>query len=310
MLLLCLKSCCIVAAPAGLPLLLGVIKCGVRITSRINGFLIAEPTTSMPLIDGPIITYDTDSAYEPEEMAAMVTNALQQQQALGNPVICRYLTVMERAAAAASMSSDSHDSSDPAAIMHDQNASDTESDDMHVCSSEESSAASSSDMSDASSVDEEAAHNDMPRRYAVPVLPATAAEHISLRAQVRDTTAGTVEETQRRQGIAAVVHTGALVEPAELQPCKRPRYNYSYFAGEVQRRESTVERVLCTATGLTASSELTVELAIFPYLFPSGGGFFDGGINFAEYIKMRSLQLFSRFTLVKEYLLVMIQASA
>ncbi|WIA08217.1 hypothetical protein OEZ85_007666 [Tetradesmus obliquus] len=144
---------------AGLPLMLGVIKCGVRIALRMNGFLVAAPTSQLPLVDGPVISYDRTSGYTVAQTAALVDKALQQQKDLGNPVIRQYLTVLERAAA-----------------EHEQQ-----------------------------------------------------------------------QQQQHQQ------QQGSGTQPAASQ------------------------------------------------------GYFDGGITFSEYVKMRSMQLFSRFTLVREYLLVMIQ---
>lgn len=67
--------------------MLGVIKYGVRIASRMNGFLVAAPTSQLPLVDGPVISYDRTSGYTVAQMAALVDKALQQQKDLGNPVI-------------------------------------------------------------------------------------------------------------------------------------------------------------------------------------------------------------------------------
>lgn len=142
--------------------------------------------------------------------------------------------------------------------------------------------------------------------HAVPVVHGSIANRILQRAQQRDTTASSVQETQARVGLAAVVQTGSLTEASEMS-AKQRRSNSAYFAGEIQRRDSAVTRVLCSSTGLTDISDLTVELAIFPFLFAEGKGCFDGDITFSEYLKMRSMQLFSRFTLVREYLLVMVQ---
>lgn len=76
--------------------MLGVIKCGVHVASRINGFLVVERPSKPPLVDGPLIAYDPQSSYEPHEMADLVSQALQQQQDLGNPIIGQYLTMLER----------------------------------------------------------------------------------------------------------------------------------------------------------------------------------------------------------------------
>eukprot|EP00878_Enallax_costatus_P004226 GHUV01004456.1.p1 GENE.GHUV01004456.1~~GHUV01004456.1.p1 ORF type:complete len:430 (+),score=72.93 GHUV01004456.1:559-1848(+) len=133
----------------------------------------------------------------------------------------------------------------------------------------------------------------------------SSANHILQRAQQRNTTANSLQETQEWVGAAAIMHTGSLVSQEELAR-HQGRSNAAYFAGELQRRDSAMQRAMSTAAGLTNISNLTAELAIFPYLFPTGKGYFDGNITLNEYLKMRSMQLFSKFTLVQEYLLVMI----
>ncbi len=53
--------------------------------------------------------------------------------------------------------------------------------------------------------------------------------------------------------------------------------------------------------------DVTMESAVFPFMFPFGHGQYDGAIRFADYIRMRSSTLFSVFTLYKPYLLLMYQ---
>jgi hypothetical protein len=288
---------------AGLPLMLGVIKCGVRIATRINGFLSAEPTSKLPLVDGPLIAYDEHSAYTPSEMAELVSTALQQQKDIGNPVIAEYLTVFERAALG-------HASQLPESEQQQQQQPSVAASCCTSCSDNCNNSGSESDCSDAG--DDMAASDGVASvlpEHAVPVVPGHVARHILQRVQQRNTTAVSVEETQARLGMAAVMHTGSLTAQEELAEARKRRNNHAYFAGEVQRRGSAVQQLMCTATGLTTIADLTVDLAIFPYLFPTGEGHFDGTIRFSEYIKMRSMQVFSRFTLVREYMLVMIQVS-
>ena len=50
---------------------------------------------------------------------------------------------------------------------------------------------------------------------------------------------------------------------------------------------------------------VTLELVLFPFLFPSGNGAYDGAISMQEYLKYRMTCLFSPFTLYKSYLLLM-----
>ncbi|DBA91865.1 TPA: hypothetical protein ACH3X1_015999 [Trebouxia sp. C0004] len=49
----------------------------------------------------------------------------------------------------------------------------------------------------------------------------------------------------------------------------------------------------------------TLEQALFPYLFVFAQGAWDGGMNLCNYLRMRMSQLFSPFTLCKNYLLLM-----
>ena len=50
---------------------------------------------------------------------------------------------------------------------------------------------------------------------------------------------------------------------------------------------------------------LTLETALFPFLFPHGHGAYDGKITFFEHLKYSMETLFSSFTLYKPYLLYM-----
>ena len=50
---------------------------------------------------------------------------------------------------------------------------------------------------------------------------------------------------------------------------------------------------------------ITLENALFPFLFPHGHGSYDGKITFFEYIKYRMEKMFTPFTLYKPYLLYM-----
>lgn len=56
-----------------------------------------------------------------------------------------------------------------------------------------------------------------------------------------------------------------------------------------------------------ACVDITMESAVFPFLFPFGRGYYDGYIQFSNYVKMRICTLFSIYTLYKPYLLIMFQ---
>ncbi|MCO5579219.1 hypothetical protein L7F22_033073 [Adiantum nelumboides] len=94
----------------------------------------------------------------------------------------------------------------------------------------------------------------------------------------------------------------------------------AYFTTDVHEYGSIK---LCAGTRLTerttrfrynempASSsdihDVTIEMAMFPFLFPHGHGHYNGEVGFSEYIKMRIGTLFSIYTLYKPYLLMMYQ---
>ena len=50
---------------------------------------------------------------------------------------------------------------------------------------------------------------------------------------------------------------------------------------------------------------ITLEIALFSFLYPHGHGAYDGKITFFEYLKYRMETLFFPFTLYKPYLLHM-----
>jgi len=53
------------------------------------------------------------------------------------------------------------------------------------------------------------------------------------------------------------------------------------------------------------ATSITLEQALFPYLFPLGAGHWDGHRTLPAYLRLRSMQLFSPFTLCKNYMLLM-----
>lgn len=56
-----------------------------------------------------------------------------------------------------------------------------------------------------------------------------------------------------------------------------------------------------------AATKLTLESGLFPCLFPTCTGCYDGAMQFTAYCKMRMEQAFSPFTLDPVYVLVMYQ---
>jgi hypothetical protein len=87
-----------------------------------------------------------------------------------------------------------------------------------------------------------------------------------------------------------------------------------YHAGNVKLRDSRVsvrdKEVECGVDGICHTDGLSIETGLFPMLFPNGKGSCTGhikGFSMAEYLNMRVFQLFSSFTLINAYMLVMFQ---
>ena len=68
-----------------------------------------------------------------------------------------------------------------------------------------------------------------------------------------------------------------------------------------------IQSVECNETGIASNINLTVDAALFPFLHPYGKGGFRSGESLTNMLRQRVQQLFSPFTLIKEYLLVMFQ---
>ena len=60
-------------------------------------------------------------------------------------------------------------------------------------------------------------------------------------------------------------------------------------------------------TDMSTNRDISVEAALFPYLFPKGTGFYQGTQSFSKYLKFRFRQLFSPHTLTQEFICVMFQ---
>ena len=80
-----------------------------------------------------------------------------------------------------------------------------------------------------------------------------------------------------------------------------------YVIGSVRdRAKRRSSMLLVNKKGMQGvSNNITLELALFPFLFPSGNGAYDGEISLQEYLRYRMTCLFSPFTLYKPYLLLM-----
>jgi hypothetical protein len=102
---------------------------------------------------------------------------------------------------------------------------------------------------------------------------------------------------------------GAAVEVPGLEEQEDLNKNHPYFAGETERRDGAVERHDCTAEGHipATNGKLTVESGLFAVLFERGTAFNIGGMALAVYLAQRVMQLWSPFTLLPEYVLIMYQ---
>jgi hypothetical protein len=92
-------------------------------------------------------------------------------------------------------------------------------------------------------------------------------------------------------------HTGADHRPGIM-----------FSLGDVQQRDSpSPQPVSGTASGYSNRLQLSLDNALFPFLHPGGVGAFKTGDSLSTLLRQRMQQLFSPFTMVKEYLLVMFQ---
>ena len=113
-------------------------------------------------------------------------------------------------------------------------------------------------------------------------------------------------QTTAASALGGVTDTGDMFSQDEYN--HHSNANRVYYAGETQRRDGLVERHPCNEQGHTASNpKLTIESGLFPLIFPHSIGFNVGIIALADCLAQRMQQLFSPFTLLKEYVLVMYQ---
>ena len=106
----------------------------------------------------------------------------------------------------------------------------------------------------------------------------------------------------------AATDAGNVLEQHELEAIhKMPRGNAAYFAGSTLTRVGFEERHMSLATGVGLHPLVTVESSLFPYLFERGAGFYQGPERLDHYLSMRMNALFTPFTLVREFVLIMAQ---
>ena len=96
--------------------------------------------------------------------------------------------------------------------------------------------------------------------------------------------------------------TAMIVTPASHRPA-------TTNCGTLRPRDQpTLERPLVVRPDGTADphgEKCSLEQALFPYLFPFNTGAWDGAVSMCAYLRLRCSELFSPFTLCKNYLLLM-----
>ena len=146
----------------------------------------------------------------------------------------------------------------------------------------------------------------------VPVVPSTAVEGIIGRACENDPRERPDTGLDDDLAPPPAGAMGAAVEVPGLEEQEDLRGgNKRYYAGEAQLREGAVQRLDCDIQGNLVTPQgqpkLTVESGLFAVLFERGMAFNAGAMFLADYMCQRVEQLWSPFTLMKEYVLVMFQ---
>jgi hypothetical protein len=96
------------------------------------------------------------------------------------------------------------------------------------------------------------------------------------------------------------------------QPPAEMSSRAGYTLGSLQRRGAGLaQRVTGTCEGVCSGNHnLSIDTALFPFLHPQGMGGVNSHGSLARLTEQRVQQLFSPFTLVKEYVLVMFQVGS
>jgi hypothetical protein len=113
------------------------------------------------------------------------------------------------------------------------------------------------------------------------------------------------------QGLAPDIMSAMLDLESDVPVAEWAR-NRTYLAGStVLRATDLEERLVVGADGqqvdVADENPVTLEGALFPFLFSDGGGWCTDCMTMLAYLKMRMQSLFSVYTLFLPYLLVMIQ---
>jgi hypothetical protein len=141
--------------------------------------------------------------------------------------------------------------------------------------------------------------------HAVSVLPPDVIPSVVQTAQARHPTAN-------QEAMAAANPLCTAIDLDAQQPAHERQQRTAYLAGETIRRGTAQKRPLhAQPDGTTSTPLLTVESALFPVLFPKGRNFFtgEGRMTLSTYLEQRMMALFSPWTLIKEYPLLMYQVS-
>jgi hypothetical protein len=91
-------------------------------------------------------------------------------------------------------------------------------------------------------------------------------------------------------------------------PVSRKRSNEIFHSGSMFCRKKACRRkefISDIIEGFGDDQKLTLQTALFSFLFPHLQGYYSGSMDFFEYIKSRMQQLFNAFMLYKPYLLLM-----
>lgn len=139
---------------------------------------------------------------------------------------------------------------------------------------------------------------------AVPVLDAACVQQGVATQQARDPRAEASDPSATVSTITTAVDWEGQHVPDD--------YNQSlmFKMGHIHPRSADTDvptTVMGTADGFSARHELSIDGALFPFVHHGGRGHFTSGDSLSTLLRQRIQQLFSPFTLIKEYLLVMFQ---
>jgi hypothetical protein len=148
-------------------------------------------------------------------------------------------------------------------------------------------------------------------KYAVPVLGCAAIRHI-----IADNIAKAPIDiaAMDENYVSSLLATSEFAHHTFDSNSCQPATNLFDVGCVTLRKTGVQKRLLLHADGLPALDQdncnLSIETALFPFLFPFGRGAYVGrsGVSFTEYLRMQMMAMFSPFTLFTLYLLLMYQA--